>query len=234
MVAVRCPICGTISPDGGRRLARCASCHEALGKCRYCIHYDSRLLDCTHLARATDDRILDADEALNCPQFETRLPSRAPARRVLPLVRTLVIGAAVGLGLMLGLSRLVALRALHSTPLRTSVSAPASMFSEDPLEIKVFVLNQADQPAQDVRVALAGRGMRSLTCQAVDPAECFEEATPQRVSAYLGEIAPGDIGAVAFRLSANRTAAKLPITALVTAATLEVPDQTQIEIEIVP
>jgi len=233
MVAVRCPICGTINPDGGRRLARCASCHEALGKCRYCVHYDSRLQECTHLARAANERILDADEPLNCPQFKTRLPDRAPARRVLPAMRTLIVGAAVGLGLMFGLSRLVAPKAPHSTSLRTSVSAPASMFSEDPLDIKVFVQNQADQPAEDVRVALAGRGMRSLTCQAVDPAECFEEATPQRVTAYLGEIQPGDIGAVAFRLSAGGTGT-LPISAIVTAATLEVPDRTQIEVEVVP
>jgi len=233
MAAVRCPICGTINPDGGRRLARCASCHEALGKCRYCVHYDSRLLDCTHLARATNERVLDADEMLNCPQFGTRLPASAPARRILPLIRTLVIGAAVGLGLMFGLSRLVARKAPHSTPLRTSVSAPASLFGEEPLEIKVFVQNQADQPAEDVRVALAGRGMRSLTCQSVDPAECFEEATPQRVTAYLGEIAPGDVGIVVFRLSTGSTG-RFPINAVVTATTMEVPDQTQIEIEVVP
>jgi hypothetical protein len=233
MAAVRCPICGTVNPDGGRRLARCASCHEALRKCRYCIHYDSRLLDCTHVSRATDDRILDADEVLNCPQFGTRLPSSAPARRVLPIIRTVAIGAVVGLGLMFGLSRLVAPKTPGSTRLQTSVSAPTSMFREDPLEIKVFVHNQADQPAKDVRVALVGRGMRNLTCLAVDPAECFEEATPQRVSAYLGEIAPGDIGTVLFRLSAGSTG-KLPIAALVTAATLEVPDQTQMEIVVVP
>ena len=75
--------------------------------------------------------------------------------------------------------------------------------------------------------------MRGLTCQSVDPAECFEEATPQRVTAYLGEIAPGDVGIVVFRLSTGSTG-RFPINAVVSAATLEVPDQTQIEIEVVP
>jgi hypothetical protein len=191
------------------------------------------LQDCTHLARASNERVLDADEALNCPQFQTRLPDRAPARRVLPALRTLIIGTVVGLGLMFGLSRLVAPKASAPISLRTSVSAPATMFSEDPLDIKVFVQNQADQPAEDVRVALAGQGMRGLTCQSVDPAECFEEATPQRVTAYLGEIPPGDIGRVAFRLSPGGTG-RFAISAVVTAAALEVPDRTQIEVEVVP
>lgn len=233
MTAVRCPKCGTINPDGSRRLARCVSCHEALGKCRYCVHYDSRQLDCTHVARATDERILDADEVLNCRLFETRLSARGPVRAVFPLIRTVVIGAAIGLGLMFGLSRLVGRKPPPATPLHTTVSAPASLFSEEPLEIAVSVLNQAERPAEDVRVALAGRGMRSLTCEAVEPPECFEGAMPQRVTAYIGEIPAGETGTVTFRFSASGPG-KLKLATFVSAATLPVPDQTPIKCEIVP
>jgi hypothetical protein len=233
VTTVRCPKCGTINPDGGRRLARCRSCHEALGKCRYCRYYDPRQLDCTHLARRTDERILDADEVLNCPDFETTLAGRPPSRLV-PILRTTLLSAALGLGFMLGLIRLVGPRkAPPPAFLRTSVTAPATVFQEEGLEIKMFVRNEAEQPASDIRVYISGRSMRQLICQSVEPAEAFEEATPQYACAWLGELGPGEIGTVSFRFSANVTG-KLDLAARVTAANVSTPDTTPIECEIVP
>jgi hypothetical protein len=232
VTAVRCPKCGTVSPDGGRRLARCASCHEALGKCRYCLHYDPRQLDCTHLARATHERILDADEMLNCLQFTTGL-TLARRRSILPFLRTAVVGLAVGLALMFGLSHLVAPKPPPEITFRISLGAPNTVFGEDPIEIKVFVLNQSDKPAEDVRVFIAGRSMRQLTCQAVEPPDSFEDATPQRVTAYLGELPPGEIGSVLLRFTSSRTG-KLDLAAYVTAANLPVPDKTPIDCEVMP
>ncbi len=225
MTAVRCPKCGTISPDGNRRLARCASCHEPLGKCRYCSYFHPRLLECTHLARATNERILDADEALNCPQFSTRL-TLGPRRSILPLVRTVAIALVVGLGLLLGLSRLTAPKPKPppEVSLRTSVTAPDSVFGEDPIEIKVFALNESEKPAEDVRISIGGRGVRRLTLQSVEPPECFEDATPQRVTAYLGELPSGEIGSVIFRFTASETG-ELDLGAFVTATNLPAPER---------
>lgn len=232
MTAVRCPQCGTISPDGNRRLARCASCHEPLGKCRYCRYFDPRLLDCTHLARATHERILDPDEALNCPQFSTRL-TLGPSRSLLPFVRTVAIGLVVGLGLMLGLSRLTAPRPPPEVSFRTSVSAPESVFGEDPIEIKVFALNESEKLAEEVRISIGGRGVRRLTLQSVEPPECFEDATPQRVTAYLGELQSGEIGSVIFRFTAS-DAGRLDLAAYVTATNLPAPEKAPISCEVVP
>jgi hypothetical protein len=190
------------------------------------------LLDCTHLERATNERILDADEALNCPRFSTRL-TLGPSRSVLPYVRTTAIGLVVGLGLMLGLSRLVAPKPAPPVSFRTSVSAPDSVFSEDPIEIKVFALNESEKPAEDVRIFVAGRSVRQLTLQSVEPPECFEDATPQRVTAYLGELQPGDIGFIIFRFTAS-DAGELDLAAYVTATNLPAPEKTPISCEVVP
>lgn len=234
MAAVRCPKCGAVNPDGNRRLARCVSCHEPLGKCRYCRYYDSRLLDCTSLARATHERILDADEALNCPQFSTLLTLKA--RRPFPLLRyarTAAIGLVIGAGLMLGLSRLTAPKPQAPVVFRTSVNAPETVFGEDPINVRVFAANQSEKPAQEVRVAIGGRDLRRLTVQSVDPPESFEEATPQLVTAYLGELQPGQIGSVAFRFTASETG-ELNLTIFVSAANLPVAERTAINCEVVP
>jgi len=233
VTTVRCPKCGTINPDGRRRLARCYSCREALGKCRYCLYYDPRQLDCVHPSRRTDERVLDADEVLNCPEFATCL-TPGIAQAVAPFLRTAAIGIAVGLALMFGLTRLAAPPAPpEEASLRTSVSAPVTVFREEELEIKVFVLNQSDQPAREVRVQLSGRDLRKLTCQDVDPPDCFEEAIPQRVSALMGDLGPGEITAVTFRFT-SESIGRLNLAAYVTAANLAKLHTTEIKCEIVP
>jgi hypothetical protein len=185
------------------------------------------------LARRSDERILDADEVLNCAYFQTALTDR-PLSRALPLLRAISISVVLGLGLMLGLLRLVSpRRAPPPASLRTSVSAPATAFQEEGLEIKVLVRNEADQPAHDIRVILSGRSMRYLVCQAVDPAEAFEEATPQYVSAWLGDVEPGEIGAASFRFTSN-TIGKLDLAAHITATNVSVPTKTPIECEVMP
>ena len=83
MATVRCPICGTINPNGRRRLARCRRCRELLGKCRYCDHYDARLLDCTHLSHRIDEKIVDPDAVLTCLDFESSLAAERRRRPAL-------------------------------------------------------------------------------------------------------------------------------------------------------
>ena len=186
-----------------------------------------------HSARATHERIVDADEVLNCPDFATGLVTQ-PVRGIWARLRTPLVGVAVGLGLMLCLIRLVGPRsAPPPIELRTSVGTPDSIFQEDLLEIKILVCNEADHPAKDVRVVLSGRSMRGLLCQSVDPPEAFEEATAQYASAWVGDLESGQIGGVTFRFSASGTG-KLDLAAHVTAANLPVPSVTPVHCEIVP
>jgi len=230
---VRCPKCGTVNPNGRRRLSRCRSCHESLGKCRYCQHFDLRLLECSHPFRRTDERVLDADEVLNCPEFTTLLAGRLPPTGP-HVARTIIVAVVLAAAVLLLAARLLRPRELPPpAALRVSVSNPESSFREDRLEFKVLVLNQSNRPARDVRVYLTGSSMKDLLCEYVDPPESFEEATPQRACAWLGPLEPGQIGTILFRFRPNCTGT-LHLAAFVTASNLEVPAQTPIKCEVMP
>lgn len=231
MAAVRCPKCGAVNPNGRRRLARCRLCHEQLGKCRYCEHYDPRLLDCTHLARRTDEKIVDADAVLDCPEFSSLL-----ARRRLPyggaraVLRTTLI-AAVLVASAFALKHLLEPAEAPLVLLRVSARAPESCFQEDGFPVQVFVSNQTQDVAQNVRVFLSGSGLRTLTCQSVTPSEAFLEETPTAVCAGMGNLRPGEIGTVEFHFVANQCG-EVALTALVVADNLPAPTKLHIEGEV--
>jgi len=231
---VRCPRCGTINPDGRRPLARCRRCHEALGKCRYCHHYDARIADCTHPSRPADEHISDADEVLNCPLFASRLTG-APAPRALGrLVRTGFLAAALAtLGIIVALRLLSGPSPPPAAALRVSASVPASSFQEEGFPLVVLVKNESDHRARDVRVRVSGRSLAHLTCQYCDPPEAFLEASPQQLLAALGDLPPGEIGAVTFQFTAGG-AGEFTLAILVTAANLPAPARASVSGEVLP
>ena len=67
MAAVRCPKCGTVNYKGARSYPRCRRCQEHLLKCRYCAHFDRRLLDCGHPLLREGSHINDPDLYAACP-----------------------------------------------------------------------------------------------------------------------------------------------------------------------
>ena len=106
MATVQCPSCGATNPNGRRRLSRCRICREPLGKCRYCEHYDPRMLDCTHPGHRLDEPIVDADAVLNCPDFASTLAAPRPGRRASwAVLRTAVLTTAAVSLLLFGLVR---------------------------------------------------------------------------------------------------------------------------------
>lgn len=232
MPAVRCPKCAAIVPEGSRRLARCPSCHESLGKCRYCHHYDPRQLDCIHPSRAPDERVLDADEVLNCPLFSSLLVSRPLHKR--PFVGATAVGLVAGLGLMLGL---IFWFGPGKTPpqasLKVGVDVPPTAFQEQGLEVGVSVQNLAEKPAKDVRLVISGPGMSDFVCQYVNPPEAFEESAPRYTSARIGDVEPGQTTSVLFRFACHRTG-RIRLTAMVTAANVPLPTKAPIDCELVP
>ena len=235
MTTVRCPRCGTTNPNGRRRLAYCRRCHEALGKCRYCKHYDFRLADCTHLSRRTDERIVDPDDMLNCVEFSSVLSGTAgpvvtPRHRLNPilLLGALALAAAIVLPNLLTQPTETA-----STWLRTAVDAPPTVTQDEDLPVTVMVSNQGKQPARDVHVFVSGRSLSNLICQYTAPAEAFVEASPRVVCATLGNVPPGEVRSVAFHLSASRPG-QLKLTVHITAANLATTGKLAIECQVVP
>ena len=235
MATVRCPKCGTINPNGRRRLARCSRCHEALGKCRYCRYYNPQMMDCTHPSRPEELKIVDLDQVLNCVDFSSLFTTAAARSRVLSVLRTALIALVGGLIAMFGVIRIYQIATEVPPPvlLRATVSAPDECIRDAGLDIKVLVLNNADHPAEDVQVLISGLSMPHLTCQSVDPPEAFAEATRKSVSAWIGRLEPGDIGSVAFHFLPSKEG-KVDLVAQVIAANMEGPQKIAIKGNVLP
>ncbi len=235
MATVRCPKCGTVNPNGRRRLARCYKCHEALGKCRYCKHFDLRILDCTSGTLRSDEHVTDPDEVRDCPDFVSRLTggvSRArPTRAIITGIVLVWVMALAGVGVFLLLRAFT--EETPTTSLHVSADAPSSVMQDEVLSVTVLVANQGGVTARDVMVTLTGRGMANLICQAVTPEECYWEATPKAASAALGDIEAGTIQSVSYRFLPAKPCL-VSLTAHVTAANLQVPVLARVECRVLP
>jgi len=235
MATVQCPSCGATNPNGRRLLARCRICHVNLAACRYCQSYDTRMMDCTHPARPDWLRITDPNEALNCADFASSGSSARSRLRARQVIRTGLIAAPLALIAMLGAVHFYR-AATHTGPsvsLRATVSAPTEVTADAGFPVKVLVLNQGEQPADAVQVVIGGKSMRNLTCQGVEPAECFADASYRAASARIAHIAPGAIGAVTFYF-APREPGEVKLVAQVSAENSTAPERVPIEAEILP
>jgi len=189
------------------------------------------MLDCTHTARRPDEKIVDADAVLDCPEFSSllarrRLPFRAPRAAL----RTTLI-AMVLIASAFALRHLLEPAEAPPVLLRANARAPESCFQEDGFPVQVFVSNQTEDVAQNVRVFLSGSGLKTLTCQSVTPSEAFLEETPTAVCAGMGNLRPGEIGTVEFHFVANQCG-EVALTALVVADNLPTPTRLDIQGEI--
>ncbi len=234
MAAVRCPKCGTVNPNGQKRLLRCAQCRTELSACRYCRFYDARMMDCIHPSRPDYLRIVDAREALNCPDFSSLLIGSG-RRLALRLTRTVVIAAVLTALAFWGFVFLYQKATEERPPvlLRAVVNAPEECEREAGFKVKVLVQNMADQPAIDVQVVISGLSMPRLTCLNTDPPEAFAEATEKSTTAWLGRIEPGDITSVEFIFAPSREG-KVDLVAQVIAANMEGPQKIPIKSEVLP
>ena len=234
VTAVRCPKCGELNPDGQRRGVRCHACREYLRKCRYCTHYDFDIVDCTSLYRREQDHVVDADEALDCPEFVSLLSSaRAPRAWYLP-VRTYAIAAVLTLVAAVGAIHVArGPKPAPALPVSVSVSAPEVTMKEEGLDVTVMVFNPTDHAVAGVEVLITGKDMPRLTCQSVTPPEAFLEAAPRRVAAAMGEMPPGEQRAVTFHFAAHRTG-EVSLTVSVTVANASGSSVKTVASEIVP
>jgi hypothetical protein len=235
MPTVQCPNCGATNPNGRRLLARCRKCRVFLAACRYCQHYDPKMMDCTHPARPDWLRITDPSEALNCADFALAVSGAGGRVRPRHVIRTGAIAAVVALGAMVGAARLY--QGLSqpgpSVPLRATVSAPDETTAEAGFPVTVLLLNEGEYPAEAVQVVIGGKSIRNLVCQGVEPPECFLEATPRRACARIQRVEPGEIGSVTFYFT-PRQPGEVKLVAQVTAENASAPERVTIEAEILP
>lgn len=171
---------------------------------------------------------------VRCPRCGTINPNgRRPLARC-RLVRTGFLAAALaGLGIAVALRFLSGPSPPPEAALRVSASVPASSFQEEGFPLVVLVKNESDHRARDIRVRVSGRSLAHLTCQYCDPPEAFLEASPQQLLAALGDLPPGEIGAITFQFTAGGTG-EFTLVILVTAANLPAPARASVSGEVLP
>jgi hypothetical protein len=119
------------------------------------------------------------------------------------------------------------------SPLSTKVKAPSVSFRDEGFDVTVRVANWAEYPAEGVTVAIKGRTMPRLVCTSVDPPDCYLERSPRVLTAFIGDLAPGEIRVVSVHFMAER-AGELHLMAQVTADNMQGGGRTFITGEVVP
>jgi len=193
------------------------------------------MMDCTHPARPDWLRITDATESINCADFDSMLSGDRPGIALRRVIRTALIALILVGGGMFAVIRGYEASVSPALPslLEVVVSVPTEATMDSGLVVRVLVRNQADYPANDVRVLLSGPSLPKLVCTGTDPPEAFEESTPRSTSAWIGSLEPGDIGAVRFHFTSDEPC-QVKLVAQVVAANLEGPRKVTVGGEILP
>lgn len=235
MATIRCPICGTINPNGKRRLARCRRCHEDLAGCRYCLHYHPHMMDCLHPARPDWLRITDPTESVNCPDFTTTLNTSRAHTQTINLFRTAVVTVTLSLIVIFG-----GMGIYHAmtgggaeTTLTAVANAPGETTTEEGLTVRVTVTNEGARLARQVEVRVGGKSLRDLRCDAVEPEGCAIERGKRDIRARIALIEPGNTASFGFHFRPEEPGEVKLVAQVVAANAKSMPSMT-VQSEILP
>lgn len=170
----------------------------------------------------------------NCPYFRSRLAASSRWSRF-ALLRTGTVTTILAAALFFGAVTWVrhAANPAAAGPLKVTVDAPETSVKDEGFDLRVVVFNPTDQLVTDVRVVISGRSLPSVTCQYVDPPECFAESTPRTVTAAIGDLPSAEHRAVRFHFSSQRFG-RLSLAAHIAAANTSRTMSFPIEIDVMP
>jgi hypothetical protein len=118
-------------------------------------------------------------------------------------------------------------------PVRATVEVPETSTKDEGFDIQAVVFNPTKKPVQGVQVTISGRSLPSLTCQWVDPPECYGGSTPRTVTAVVGDLPPAEHFAVRFHFTSQRIG-RLSLAAHVSAAGLSRARTFPLESDVMP
>jgi hypothetical protein len=168
-----CPKCHSVVVTGRKAPRRCRKCGEKLDRCRYCLHFDPRVLACEHPDILPVERILDPDEHRECPYF-VYLPSRKlKPRKVflqlsLEVWKTIMVALICFALLYVGLGKYFG-RSGPGVVLVASMDEPGTVMSDETFDTVVRLENQGKKTAQHVTCRLGKEVLAIVELMGVDP-----------------------------------------------------------------
>ena len=176
MAVLKCPKCGRLCRERVVPFPRCARCHEHLLTCRYCAHYDARMLDCVSPFRPEDLRIRDPDLYLACPHHKTTLAPPEPRA-----IRKRVWVPAFGILLVAVLGVFILARRGPAPPpgpdLHARVVPVEEAILQEPMVIEVQIWNPGPGPVSDVIMAIDRSYQRHVNLTYVEPEPVVQRRT---------------------------------------------------------
>jgi len=192
MVVLRCPKCGRLCRAGVLPFPRCARCHEHLLKCRYCAHYDARLLDCVSPFRPEAFPIRDPDLYLACQHHKTTLAPALPAvrRRVwMPLIALFVLAIAAGAVIMLRLQAAPP----RGPMLHARVPPMEESFVHEPLVVTLQVWNPGPGAVREIIVSLHRSYEKHVKLDYVEPRPSHQRRTRRAQHMWFAGLEEGQV-----------------------------------------
>jgi hypothetical protein len=197
MAAVRCPKCGTINYEGIASYPRCRRCREQLRKCRYCSHFDRRILDCAHPLLRDGSHINDPDLDAACPQHASilRVGARGKAAALLsspPVLTVLALAVVLGIGgYSFGHYYLPSNVVMAPRLTMTASAHPTPASVGQLLWITVDIANRGRVPAEHVTLYVHRSFIEHFAEVELSPIPQGSSYTPQWEQLDFGRLGPG-------------------------------------------
>jgi len=202
-LVLTCPRCGGKLRRRSASFPRCPRCRELLITCRYCLHYDTTVLDCGHPLLRDQVRVSDPETFTECPYHASSLAGKAPPLQA--RLRRIGIGA----GILIVAASLFSIffRVVIHTPehkLFMSATASDQVSEGDPSSVRFLIWNAGDKPVRQVILALNRTYLSKFILVSMDPHPLSVVTTSGVRYYYYGPLKPGEDFRVHFAFTARR------------------------------
>lgn len=199
-----CPRCGGRLRPRAPSFPRCPRCRMLLVTCRYCLHYDTTVLDCGHPLLRDHTHVTDPDIFTQCPYHASSLSITAPA-----MVRARLVKMAVAACVLFTAATLLAFffRAgpvAREQTLFMAVRAPDQLTEGETGTLSLLIWNAGEEPTQRVVVALNRTYLSKFRFESMEPRPANVVLTSGVRYFYYGPLPTGESMRVEMRLTARR------------------------------
>ncbi|MCC6443907.1 MAG: hypothetical protein IT210_10695 [Armatimonadetes bacterium] len=192
--SLRCPKCNTLMMKGYMTFPICHKCHENLVKCRYCQHYDLRLMECTSVLR-DNPSVPDADVVINCQFYSTARKFDAGAARThRPAIALALAAVLILVGAALAWTVLMNWQSASQDVggiLSYQVAVPDQVEMSQGVNITVAVSAPPFRGSDNVVLRLEQASLENLRFAGSVPEPQRTESTRKNTYLHYGPLAPG-------------------------------------------